>query len=208
MTKAEIISYVKNNLKKIDKTNKYHDIVLEKAITLAFNQGYGDVYDQDPRLLDNYTKTYGGSGTPIAITANGNTGIYESTIPEVYVPFKDKHSGIRHIATIARSNTKFFPVSKKEFELLPNTYTGELSENASNIRCYYVVRGSTIEYHIPTAIASAGVRIDMVIPFDKYASTDMVLIPFAKDMQLVSAVIEAMRTIPAVDLKDNNSDMQ
>ena len=40
MTKAEIISFVSNNLLKIDKTNKYHHNVLEKAITMAFNQGY------------------------------------------------------------------------------------------------------------------------------------------------------------------------
>ena len=67
MTKAEIISFVANNLKKIDKTNKYHPIVLEKAITLAFNQGYGDVFDQDPRLLDNFTKTY----NTVAVAADG-----------------------------------------------------------------------------------------------------------------------------------------
>ena len=206
MTKAEIVSFVSNNLKKIDKTNKYHPIVLEKAITFAFNQGYSDIFDKDPRTLDNYTTTYGGGGSAIAIAANANTGIYESTIPSVYVPFRDKNSGVRNIATPTVSSFKFYPMLKREFEILPNTLVGEL--NANDPRGYYVVRGGTIEYYGVAAVAAAGVRMDVVIPFDKYGDDDVVLIPFGKDMQLVYAVIEALRTIPPVDLKDNNADTQ
>ena len=144
MTKAEIISFVKNHLRKVDKTNKYHDRVIEKAITLAFNQGYSNIFDENPRVLDNYTKTFGASGTPIAITLNGDTGFYESTLPSVYVPFNDKHSGVRHVATPAISTFKFFPAMKREFELLSNTLVGEL--NAGDPIGYYVVRGGTLEF--------------------------------------------------------------
>jgi len=213
MTKAEIISFVQNNLRKIDKTNKYHPVVLEKAITIAFNQGYGEIFDADPRLLDNYTRTYGASGTPIAITADANTGIYTSTLPEEYVPFSDKNSGVRHIATEAISASKFFPVAKREFEILSNTLAGELSGEAPSVddytdeRCYYVVRDTTVEYHITATTASNGVRMDIVIPFDKYLGDDVVIIPFAKDAQLISTVIDMLRAIPPVDLKDNNADI-
>ena len=207
MTKAEIISFVQNKLKKIDKTNKYHDVVVEKAITLAFNEGYSTIFDQDPRLLDNYTKTFGGAGTPIAIAENSDTGIYESTLPSIYVPFRDKHSGVRHVATVAVSDFKFFPASKKEFEILPNTLAGELNPN--DPIGYYVVRSATLEYFgVTSAIASAGCRMDIVIPFDQYADTDQVLIPFAKDMQLVTLVTESLKDIPPVDLEDNNADTQ
>jgi hypothetical protein len=206
MTKAEIISFVANNLKKVDKTNKYHPVVIEKAITLAFNQGYSEIFDKDPRLLDNYTKTYGGAGTTIAIAANANTDIYESAIPEEYVPFRDKNSGIRNIATETQSVFKFYPASKREFEILPNTLVGEL--NANDTRGYYTVRSETIEYYGVASVAAAGVRMDIVIPFDKYASADVILIPFAKDKQLIDMVIETMRGMPQVDLKDNNADTE
>jgi hypothetical protein len=206
MTKAEIISFVANNLKKVDKTNKYHPVVIEKAITLAFNQGYSEIFDKDPRLLDNYTKTYGGDGTAIAIAANANTSIYESAIPEEYVPFRDKNSGIRNIATETQSVFKFYPASKREFEILPNTLVGEL--NANDTRGYYTVRSETIEYYGVASVAAAGVRMDIVIPFDKYASADVILIPFAKDKQLIDMVIETMRGMPQVDLKDNNADTE
>jgi hypothetical protein len=207
MTKAEIISFVQNNLKKVDKTNKYHDTVVEKAITLAFNQGYGDIFDEDPRLLDNYTRTYGAGGTPINITLNGTTGFYESTLPSPYVPFNDKHSGVRHVATVGVTDFKFFPILKREFELLPNTLTGEL--NANDPRGFYVVRGGTLEYFgVTVGVATAGCRMDLVIPFEEYAADDPVLIPFTKDIQLVTAVIEVMRTMPQVDLKDNNADIE
>lgn len=206
MTKVEIISFVSNNLKKIDKTNKYHDRVIEAAITLAFNQGYSDIFDRDPRLLDNYTRTYGGSGTTIVIAANSDTGIYESTIPVPYVPFNDKNSGVRHVASETQSDFKFYPITKREFDSMANTLTGEL--NANDPRGYYVVRGGTLEFYGVAAVASAGCRMDIVIPFNQHANSDQVLIPFAKDMQLVAAVIELIRTIPPVDLKDNNADIE
>ena len=81
MTKAEIISFVWNNLKKVDKTNKYHRIVIEKAVTIAFNQGYSDIFDQDPRLLDNYTVTHGDSiGDLITTEDEANTTIWKVDI--------------------------------------------------------------------------------------------------------------------------------
>ena len=207
MTKAEIISFVKNNLIKIDKTNKYHPAVIEKAITLAFNQGYNDVFDKDPRQLDNYTVTYGGAGTPVAISLNAHTSIYSSTIPVEYVPFKDKNSGVRNIATEVQSSTKFYPVSKKEFEILPNTLIGEM--NTNDPRVYYVVRNGSIEYYgLPAAVMLNGVRMDIVQPFDAYSDTDNIIIPFGKDVQLVGAVVEILRSIPAVDLKDDNADTE
>jgi hypothetical protein len=211
MTKAEIISYVKNGLKKIDKTNKYHDRVLEAAITLAFNQGYSDIFDNDRRSLDNYIKSYGDSGTPIAITTNSNTSIDESVIPEEYVPFSDKNSGVRTIRPVTGTGvdltTIFYPVTKKEAEQLPSTLVGEL--NANDVRCYYTVLGEKIEYFgVTSAIKTAGVRMDLIIPFDAYTSDEVIKIPFAKDMQLVTAVIEILRTTPAVDLKDDNADIE
>lgn len=207
MTKAEIISFVRNELGKIDKTNKYHPVVIEKAITIAFNQGYNDVFDQDPRVLDNYTVTYGGDGSPIAIAADANTGIHESSLPAEYVPFKDKNSGVRNIATVAQSAVKFYPVSKREFEILPNTLVGEL--NANDERAYYVVRKDTIEYYgVPASVVHIGVRMDIVIPFDNYADDDDVLIPFGKDLQLIAAIIEILRSTPKVDLIDNNADTE
>lgn len=207
MTKAEIISYVSNNLKKIDKTNKYHDVVLEKAITLAFNQGYSEIYDQDPRLLDNYTTVYGGSGTPISVASHPNTSIYEATLPGPYVPFRDKNSGVRKVVSFAANAPKCYPITRHEFDIIANTLVGEMN-NSNDPRIYYVVRGGVLQFYGINAYAASGVMIDMVIPFDQYSSTDQVIIPFAKDMQLVGVVIEALRTMPGVDLTDNNADTE
>ncbi|KKM80877.1 hypothetical protein LCGC14_1335480 [marine sediment metagenome] len=200
MTKAEIISFVWNNLQKVDKTNKYHRVVIEKAITIAFNQGYTDIFDREPRLLDNYTVTYGTTGTPIttALNSDGST-IYEATLPVEYVPFNDKASGVRHVFTLAKSSTKFYPMTKYELDIADNTLTGEIDD-----RLGYVVRPTVIEFHGMTGAVS--VRMDIVQPFDVYLSGDAVMIPFGKDAQLLTAVIEILRTILPVDLQDNNAD--
>ena len=102
---------------------------------------------------------------------------------------------------------KFYPVSKREFEIIPNTLVGEL--NTADPRAYYVVRKGTVEYYgVPAATVSVGVRMDIVIPFDNYAAGDDVIIPFGKDLQLISVIIEVLRSTPKVDLIDNNADTE
>lgn len=203
MTKSEITSFVWNNLKKIDKTNKYHPIVLEKGITFAFNQGYNDIFEKDPRLLDNYTIGYGRIGSELIPTVNSTTELYEVTLPTSYVPFPDKASGVRKVYPQLKAtypNHRFYPMSRHEINVAPDTAFGEI-----DTRFGYCVRKDTLEFW---GTVDFNVTIDIVVPFDEYAATDSVIIPFGKDMQLVYAVIEAMRTMPPVDLKDNNADTQ
>ncbi len=137
---------------------------------------------------------------PIDSNSNfdGST-IYEATLPVEYVPFNDKASGVRHVFTLAKSSTKFYPMTKYELDIADNTLTGEIDD-----RLGYVVRPTVIEFHGMTGAVS--VRIDVVQPFDAYSSSDTVIIPFGKDAQLLTAVIEILRTIPPVDLQDNNAD--
>lgn len=200
MTKSDVTDFILHNLQKIDKTNKYHRVIIDEAITMAFNQAYGDVFERDPRLLNNYTVTYGTTGTPIttALNSDGST-IYEAALPVAYVPFSDKSSGVRNVFTLAKSSTKFYPMSKYELDIADNTLMGEIDD-----RIGYVVRPEVLEFYGMTGAVS--IRIDIVQPFNFYGSSDTIIIPFAKDAQLVGAVIEALRTIPPVDLKDNNSD--
>jgi len=200
MTKAEIISFVRNNLRKIDQTAKYHRVVVEKAITLAFVQGYGDVFERDPRLLDNFTVTYGIS--PAVTTSLDSTmNIYKATLPVQFVPFKDKASGVRNVFTQAKSTTKFYPMSKYELDIADNTMFGEIDD-----RIGYCVHGTQLLFYRMTGVTN--VRIDVVQQFDEYDDDDEVMIPFAKDMQLVTAVIELLRGIQPVDTMDDNSDMK
>ena len=202
MTKAEIISFVWNNLQKVDKTNKYHRVVIEKAITIAFNQGYTDIFDRDPRLLDNYTVSYGASGS-ITPAANATTGILEATLPVEYVPFPDKASGVRKVIpeNYGSIPDRFYPMNKQELVMAGSTLYGEIDD-----RWGYVVRKDILQLYKPSGAATFEIRIDIVQPFDAYSSSDTVIIPFGKDAQLLTAVIEILRTIPPVDLQDNNAD--
>lgn len=204
MTKAEIISFVKNSLKKIDETMQYHPVVIEKAITMAFNNGFSDVFMVNPQELDEYTKSYGDTaGTNITATLNSVTGLYESTIPQVYVPIPDKASGVRHVFTLAYGTTKFYPMTKSELDMATSTLFGELK--GSGYRIGYCVRGTKVEFYgMTSTIATAGVRMDLLIPFDKYSKTDEIKIPFSQDHKLIQAVIESLRAVPVPDLKDDN----
>lgn len=200
MKKEEITSFVYNNLLKIDKTNKYHINVIEKAITIAFTQAYTDVFERDPRLLDNYTITYGKTGDTLLTELDGDgSTMYVATIPVTYVPFNDKASAVRHIFTLAKSDTKFYPMSKYEMDIASNTLFGETDD-----RIGYTVRQTMIEFYNMSAITS--IRIDIVQQFDQYDAAEDINMPFGNGQSLVDAVIERLRGIPPVDLTDNNSD--
>ena len=200
MTKEDITSLVYNHLLKVDKTNKYHINVIEKAVTVAFTQAYTEVFERNPRLLDNYTVTYGKTGDTLETAVDGDgSGMYVATIPVTYVPFNDKASAVRHIFTLAKSDTKFYPMSKYEADIADNTLFGETDD-----RIGYVVRQTTIEFYGMTAITS--IRIDIVQDFDQYEATDDINMPFGNEQSLIDAVVERLRGIPPVDLTDNNSD--
>lgn len=200
MTKREITSFVWNNLQKFDKTNKYHPVVIEMAITLAFNQGYTEVFEKDPRRLDNFTVSYGETGDTLLteLNADGNL-MYEVLLPVSYVPLNDKASGVRHVFTLAKSSTKFYPMYKYELDIADNTLMGEIDN-----RIGYCVRQTKLEFYRMTGVTS--IRIDVVQPFTSYNATDDINIPFGNDQKLMDMVIEKLRGLPLVDLKDDNSD--
>ena len=202
MTKAELRSRVKNALIRIDKTAKYHNNVVDRAIESVINQVYGDLFKNNPGDLDDYTITVGDGGTPIAVSQNANSLIYYSTLPNVIAPINDKASGVRHIYTVEEGETTFVPMSKREIDLAPNTYFGTLSDKIG-----YAVRRDRVEYYGMTiAIATAGVRMDLLIPFTEFDEDDIIMLPFGQDAKIEELVLVFLRAIQDVDLADDNRD--
>ena len=106
---------------------------------------------------------------------------------------------MRHVFTLAKSSTKFYPMYKYELDIADNTLMGEIDN-----RIGYCVRQTKLEFYRMTGVTS--IRIDVVQPFTSYNATDDVNIPFGNDQKLMDMVIEKLRGLPLVDLKDDNSD--
>ena len=217
MTKAELRSLVKNALLKIDNTNKYHNNVIDHSIEHAMNQIYGDLFRNNPSDLDDYTKSYGDDESPIAITLDSGTGYYYSTLPKPIVPIGDKASGVRHIrgygtpvaGSYTRQDYNFVPMTRKELDLISDTYTGEY-DGLSFGTIGYVVRRDKVQYYGLDAtthliiIDTGGVGMDLLVPFTAFDDTDIVMLPFGQDKKIQEMIMVFLQQIQEPDLKDDN----
>ena len=164
MTKGEMRDSVKNSLRRIDSTAKYHDRVVDQAIEHSMNQFLYDIYRKDPRDLSQYMREYG-MEVALPVVQNESTEYYYTNIPASYVVFPDKESGIRYVVAHNRDKTLFYPMSMQEMLMADRTYIGSATAEDGDpfTRSFYIVRGTTvIYYNINSDIRCSGVRLSLI----------------------------------------------
>lgn len=202
MTKQELRSLIKNSLQKLDKTNKYHPNVIDFEIEKVLNEMYWELYAVDPLILQRYVKTYT-VAAPMALYEN-SSGLYYTTLPADIVPFPDKCSGVRRIATAVQSGLTFVPIDAREMDLImSSSYI-----NNVNSKIGYAVTNRIEYYNMSAGVAAAGARMDLIIPFSSYADAETVLLPeiSGQDSTFIKRVIDNMALIKPVDFLDDNKD--
>ena len=199
MQKNYLRDYIKNLLKKIDKTNKYHPNVIDHAIEKAINNIFSELALKNPRELDEYTKEY-----DLDLAQDGTSRNYTATLTQPFIPIPDKLGGVRHIeAQGDYEEIKFVPMTQKEFYLYPNTAGYLVSD-----RIPYYVTSTKIFFFRPTsAVVTSGVTVHQLIPFTVYADTDTVMIPQAMDDAVVKLALGHLGLIQPVDLANDNNDV-
>jgi hypothetical protein len=172
---------------------------------------YTEVWMVSPLNLQRYVKQYGYT-IPIAITLEAGTNLYYSTLPESIVPFQDKSSGVRRISTIAQGGFTFFPMDAREMDLVQSG----CYFHTVNTKIGYAVNQTRIEYYnMDPLVAAIGCRMDLIIPFSKYAETDEVKIPeitqvtgtnYQKRSEtFLDRVMVILSVVAPVDIKDDNA---
>lgn len=211
MRKDEIRSIVRNSLPRVDKSGRWGDRYVDASCEKAIAEMYTEVWLMNPNLLAKYTRQYGYI-IPIAVNTEAGTGIYYSDLPESIIPMQDKASGVRRVSTIAQGALTFFPMDTREMDLAANgSYF-----NTVNNKIGYSVNQARIEYFgMTAAIALAGVRMDILIPFSKYAEDDEVKIPEItqvtgtnyqkKSETFIDRVMAILGVVSPVDTKDDNA---
>ena len=211
MTKGEMRASVQSELRRIDKTAKYHDRVVDAAIEHSMNQFLCDLYRQDPRSIDIYIREYG-TFVPLAVEENLATEDYYTDLPAAYVALPDKQSGVRYVIGHDADKTHLYPMNMIEKILSHNTYIGAGSpaeDPGTNVRSFYIVQGNRIIYYrLNEPLFDDGVRVGLVISFSEYADDDEVNIPFGQNDKIFMTVVQKLSAIPPVDLKDNNKEAQ
>jgi len=207
MIKSELRSAVLNSLLKWDSTAKYHPRFLDAVIEKTRNEVLTEIWQADPLALQRFTKGYGYT-TALTISTEPTSGVYYTTLPENIVPFPDKASGVRRVAYATQTGIGFYPMDQREWDLvMGGSYTNYVKNKVG-----YIVTPTRVEYYGMTgAVITAGVRMDIIIPFSKYSDTDVVLVPEHIDGQgrglIDRCVAKLMQIPPQVDLVDDNADM-
>ena len=204
MIKEEIISYVQGLLP-LDKVGKYHPRFIEATIEDVLSEMYADLYKINPALLDNYTKSYG-IPTAIPISQESGSTIYYSTIPEKIISLPCKSSGVRHIYPFIHTGNVFVPMDAREADMIFNTDIAVVSTKIG----FRVRQDNRVEYwNTNLATRTAGVRMEILIPFSKYLDSDVVQIPELTEKQggtFTQRVLNVLGVIQPKDLIDNNKD--
>lgn len=207
MTKQEIRSLIRNILPKIDKTNKYHDLVIDSACETVLNTMIQDYFNRESRNVDKFTKRFG-DAVAITVSTDAITTIDYSTLPVSFVPLSDRASGVRRIYTVQAGGIAFYPMDAREADLVYSNSNFYLVGN----KIGYVVYPTRVEYFgMTAAIRAAGVRMDIVVSYRNYLDTDQVLLPGDKTIDdekspFIMAVLRLLGVIQPVDLTDDNKD--
>lgn len=199
MTKVEWISYIKNHLKKIDETSKYHDVVIEKTIDTVHSQMFSEMYAKSKRGLYQYLKKYSIS---VSSTVEAGDVLATTQIP-VQLP---------------RINGGVFDVKVDAYQTSPAVsceLTGKdmLDRNISATYDTLGVQGRLLTSYFDGGLYFNGqitsgktVQWTILPRFSTMSDTDEVKIPVGAEEILADRILDTMRMIPPVDLMIDNAD--
>jgi hypothetical protein len=203
MRKEYIRSLTKNILKSVDKTNKYHDNLIDHAIETALNSFYYQVHAQTPRALGQYTKRYAAQDL-----VTGTAGRYAYTLTVNLVTLPDKRGGVRSIIDDSDNDVYFAPITDQELALMEESQADALT-TTTPIVVYYVVRPGIIEFkNMSAAMLYHKMTFDFLVAFTDLLDADDIPLPYGKHLEIIRSALEMLGVVPPKDLLDNNSDVK
>ena len=116
-------------------------------------------------------------------------------------------------ALVKKTGTAFESSNITVGDIIHNTTDGSWAEivtitDDTNIVTTALAGGTANTWAEDDAYLCPSLRVDLVLPFDEYLSTDDVYIPSGKDIELLGILIELLTNRPPVDLLNDNAEAQ
>lgn len=208
MTKAELRSLVKNRLRRIDKTRKYHDNIINAELARVITTFYNEVYRNDSRDLDFYTTEV--TFNTAAILTNANTSEKYVNIPsgKKFMNLPDIRKGVRSVNALSTLSMTFYPYTTRTLQQFIGLEAEDtLLSTGSSTRIGYKVLDNKIEFYgMPTSVSNEGIVANVIYDFFSLNDTDEVNLPGGQDATIIDAVVSALSQVPPVDLENDNND--
>lgn len=202
MTKEQFIELVKGKLTSADPNpdieEKYHSKRIELFISLAFNDVIYQVFARNLDEKDLYARSY-----TVDVLYDETYDQYYSTLPALVIQLP-MNTGVHKISPLQES-WSFLPINQLQedvfSELEVNTICKDPSYYFNTNRVFY-------QYYDWKNQHIRQVKMDLIISFESYANTDIVVIPAGKESTIVDLVTQMMSQQLTADHTKNLNDTQ
>ena len=197
-TKQQLIDTFYRRLEITNPGYKAHRKEVEQNMARGWNQILYDTFRKELSFLDFYAKDYQSE----TVSQNATTKQYYVDLPAAIVQLPDKSAGVRSVEPASQNfstptgvRVKFIPMSDTMLKLSANI-DATLSDTGI---VGYAVRYDQILFNqnMTSALASAGVHLKLVVPFDVYGATENIPVPSGKDEDLYRLTMQFLfGTVP------------
>ena len=178
---------------------KVSDTMVAYYVGRVYNSILAEVLTKGFSNTDPYVKEY----TGMAISQDGTTNTYYSTLPEKIISIPRRSgNGVVSIRGTQSESIEFAPMTNNMFRIIDGLDVDEVDDVIG-----YVYKNGKVEYKgMTTTVASGTVKMELIIPFESYDDTDEINIPTGMDEVLIRRAVDLIMGIPDADrINDNNS---
>lgn len=199
--KIELIELIQDRLSgemSEDSLGSLHEDIVEYNIGRAYNSAMINIYRRQSYNIDNYAKRFKG----ISVTYDSDEELYKSILPANIVQIPRIGGGIVKVQQSKGRGLIFQPVTDTDIEL---SYDLDV-ELVDDVIGYTLVGNELTYYNMTSQVASGGVKMDLVIPFEEYGYEDNVPMPSGSDFDVYSMTVEMLLGKPPADQLNNNQE--
>lgn len=206
MTKAEIVSLVKNTLKKVDETSSLREPFLIRHIGIVYEQMFNELYRQDRQGISKYT-------TLVEEVLSTSDDLTEGrAIPTIPITLPRESGGVFEFylrkgsaAPVVYTKVTFVLTSFEGYR-----YASDSSFDTADMKGNRIaaIQGGTLYGNAsvgadPGGTASLWYR--MIPKFSELASTDEVMLPGGNSEMFVDRVLDTIIHVAPTDLINDNA---
>lgn len=196
MTREEYTDTIRNIIDPSGRNPRFRPQQIEAVIEMVYNEYCMSLTPDQYDNADFLTKEY----TAQTVTLDSTTNRYYTTLPAPVVPLKIPSEAVRHINTNQGTDLDFVPCTETIWELKDGLFSHDIDTTIG-----YVVRYNRVWYSdtMTAAIASAGVRMVLAVPFTSFSYSEEINLPVG-GVALMQSVIQILSGTQPMDLKNDN----
>lgn len=163
---------------------------IEQFCGRVFNKIIYQTFRLDSSNLDLYCKEY----TGIGVSYDEATDTYYITLPEQIVQLPDQAEGVRRINRMKGKGREFVPIKKDSRRVFDSLGTTKIDPTIG-----YMVTGGRVELERNPNLGEQTLRMDLVIPFEKYDYEDEIYVPSGQDDVFFAMLDQLINGVPVKD---------